>query len=219
MIRVLVADDQPLMQRALSIFIEGADDMEVVGLAADGSAAVTQSRALRPDVVLMDMQMPVMDGIEATRRVIEAHPSTKVIAVTTFSTEQYLLPALRAGASGFILKHVEPDELLEAVRAVHEGAGAISRQVTQNLIAAVRDAEAPARARALASGEELTGRELDVVRLLANGMSNAEIASALFVAEATVKSHLSRIMEKWQVRDRVQVLIRGAELGLVKVGV
>lgn len=218
MIRVVVADDQPLMQRALSIFVEAADDMEVVGLAADGAAVLKQVRALRPDIVLMDMQMPVLDGIEATRQIVTEMPETKVVAVTTFSTEQYLLPALRAGASGFILKHVEPDELLEAIRAVHEGTGAISRQVTHDLIAAVRETPSPAPRRQVLPGEDLTDRELDVVRELATGKSNAEIASSLFLAEATVKSHLGRVIEKWQVRDRVQVLVRGTELGLIKMG-
>lgn len=218
MIRVLVVDDQPLMQRALSIFVDGADDMEVVGVAADGRAATRQARALLPDIVLMDMQLPVLDGVEATRQLVAEQPASRVIAVTTFSTEQYLLPALRAGASGFILKHAEPEELLQAIRAVHQGAGAISPQVTHDLIAAVRDAPDRSPTRELEEDERLTERELDVVSELARGSSNAEIAGTLFLAEATVKSHLSRVMEKWHVRDRVQVLVRAAEVGLVKIG-
>lgn len=218
MIRVLIADDQALMQSALSIFIGDSDDMEVVGLATDGVAVLKQARALRPDIILMDMQMPVLDGVEATRQVVAALPETRVVAITTFSSEQYLLPALRAGASGFILKHAQPDELLDAIRAVHEGAGAISKQVTRDLIAAVRAAPDPSPARETLDGERLTDRELDVVRQLATGKSNAEIASTLYLAEATVKSHLGHVIEKWQVRDRVQVLVRGVELGFIKIG-
>ncbi|WP_288819302.1 response regulator transcription factor [uncultured Micrococcus sp.] len=223
MIRVLVADDQALMRTALEHFVSLADDLEVVGSASDGVEALAQAERLRPDVVLMDMQMPRMDGVEATARITEALPETSVLAITTFASEQYLVPALRAGAAGYLVKDAPPEDVVQAVRTVHAGEAAFSPAVARDLIDAATS-EAPhslARdagpAEPLAEHEQLTGRELDVVRELAQGRSNAEIARALFLGEATVKSHLGRVMDKWQVRDRVQVLLRAARAGLVEL--
>lgn len=219
MIRVLVADDQQLMRTALEHFVSLAEDMEVVGGAQDGQEALEQARALRPDVVIMDMQMPRMDGVEATAAITAELCETSVLAITTFSSEQYLVPALRAGAAGYLVKDAPPAEVVEAVRRVHAGEAAFSAAVAQDLIAAATSTEerGAGPAAPLAPHEELTARELDVVRELAQGRSNAEIAQALFLGEATVKSHMGRVMEKWQVRDRVQVLLRAARAGLVEL--
>ena len=221
MIRVLVADDQALMRTALEHFVAQAEDLEVVGSAADGVQALELARSCAPDVVLMDMQMPRMDGVEATARITAELPGTRVLAITTFSSEQYLVPALRAGATGYLVKDAPPAEVVEAIRRVHGGDAVFSAQVAHDLVTAA--AAAPEQSRGgplepLAEHERLTARELDVVRELAKGSSNAEIAAALFLAEATVKSHIGKVLEKWQVRDRVQVLIRAARAGLVELG-
>lgn len=222
MIRVLVADDQQLMRTALEHFVATTEDLEVAGSAADGEEAVAVARQVRPDVVLMDMQMPRLDGVGATARITAELPDTRVLAITTFSSEQYLVPALQAGASGYLVKDAPPSEVTEAVRRVHAGDVVFSPQVARDLIAAATSADArrPEQGpeEALAAHERLTERELDVVRELAHGSSNAEIAAALFVAEATVKTHMGKVMEKWQVRDRVQVLIKAARHGLVEIG-
>ncbi|GAB3042581.1 response regulator transcription factor [Sediminivirga luteola] len=217
MIKVLVADDQPLMREAMRIFVDRADDMTVVGEAGDGAVALTQVRTLRPDVVLMDMQMPVMDGVEATRQITEEFPETRVLAVTTFSSEQYLVPALRAGASGYLVKDAEPEEFVDGVRDIHAGAGAFSRGVARDLIEAVRATSRKRVMTRVAAHERLNDREQAIVDLLAQGKSNAEIGADLGLAEATVKANLGKIMAKWQVRDRVQVLIHAARLGLVDI--
>ena len=221
MIRVVVADDQTLMRTALEHFVAQADDMEVVGSAEDGLQALALARARTPDVVLMDMQMPRMDGVEATAHITAELPDTRVLAITTFSSEQYLVPALRAGAAGYLVKDAPPADVVDAIRRIHAGDTVFSARVAQDLVAAV--AAAPQEvsvgpAEPLAAHERLTERELDVVRELAKGSSNAEIARALFLAEATVKSHIGKVLEKWQVRDRVQVLIRAARAGLVELG-
>ena len=222
MIRVLVADDQQLMRTALEHFVATTQDLEVAGSAADGEEAVAVARQARPDVVLMDMQMPRLDGVEATARITAELPDTRVLAITTFSSEQYLVPALQAGASGYLVKDAPPSEVTDAIRRVHAGDVVFSPAVARDLIAAATSADArrPEHGpeQALADHERLTERELDVVRELALGSSNAEIAAALFVAEATVKTHMGNVMEKWQVRDRVQVLIKAARHGLVEIG-
>ena len=223
MITVMVVDDQELMRTALEHFVSLAEDMRTVPGAADGKAGLEVARTHRPDVILMDMQMPVMDGVAATEAVTAELPDTKVLAITTFSSEQYLVPALRAGAAGYLVKDAPPTEVVDAVRKVHAGDAVFSAGVARDLIDAVTTAGPEASASAepsepLAPHERLTARELDVVRELAHGSSNAEIASALFLAEATVKSHLGHVMEKWGVRDRVQVLIRAARAGLVEIG-
>jgi DNA-binding NarL/FixJ family response regulator len=218
-IEVLIVDDQPLMAKALKVFVDGSEGMTVVGEASNGAEAIRQTELLSPDVVVMDMQMPVMDGVEATRIITRDFPKTRVLAVTTFSSEQYLVPALRAGASGYLVKDAEPEEVVAAIRGVHEGNGVIAPQVASDLIDAVREVSTGPLQLGGHGEHGLTERELAVVLSLARGNSNSEIAAELFLAEATVKTHMGRIMDKWGVRDRVQVLIHAAQLGLVRIGV
>lgn len=217
-VRVLLADDDTLVRHALGFFVGEVDGLTVVGEAADGRVAVDMCATLRPDVVLMDMQMPVMDGITATREITTANPATKVLAVTTFSPHRHVVPALRAGASGYLLKDSEPEELVAAIRAVHEGGFVLSKDISGALVEAVRNATDPTPSAPLTTAEALTDRERDVVVLLAEGLTNGEIARRLCVSEATVKTHLGRVMVKWKCRDRVQVLIRAARAGVVRLG-
>lgn len=216
-IRVIIVDDESLVRAALRVFLESSEDFELVGEAENGADAVTLVRAVRPDVVLMDVQMPTMDGIEATRRLTQEFPGIKIVALTTFSAERVIVPMLSAGASGYLVKDTSPDRILDAARLAFEGGYVLSPRVAKELISSVESNEA-APARALGRDEELTEREHEVVALLAQGMSNAEIAAAMYVSEATVKSHLGRITAKWGVRDRIQVLIRAAQLRLVTIG-
>lgn len=213
-IRVLIADDESLVRRALTVFLSNAPDIEIVGEVTDGAAAVAAVMELGPDVVLMDLQMPGMGGVEATTQVTATSPQTRVLAVTTFGTIDSILPVLRAGASGYLLKDTEPDDIISAVRDVHAGHGALSPRVTQQLIASIHQTE-PDDTEPLTEAESLSDREVEAVRHLATGMSNAEIATAMFVSEATVKGHLSAVMRKWYARDRVQVLVRAARAGIV----
>lgn len=217
MIRVVVVDDESLVRAALRVFFESAPGFDVVGEAANGADAVALVRAVQPDVVLMDVQMPIMDGIEATRRLVREFPGLKIVALTTFSTERVVVPMLSAGASGFLVKDTAPERILDAARLAHNGGYVLSPRVAENLVTSIQANEQPA-ARQLGRDEALTDRELEVVTLLARGMSNAEIGAELFVSEGTVKSHLGRITSKWGVRDRIQVLIRAAELRLVSFG-
>lgn len=217
--KVLIVDDQQLMLRALRVFIDAEDDLVVVGEARNGRAAIEQCRALRPDLVVMDLQMPVLDGIEATRSITREHPEVKVLAVTTFHSEDWVIPALRAGAGGYVVKDSEPHEIVGAVRSVLAGEAAISRRVAATLVrSVVSDAEpAGPRPEEVAALEGLSEREREVVALLCEGRSNREIAAALFVSEPTVKSHLSHILAKMGVRDRVQVVIKAYRTGLVAI--
>lgn len=211
-IRVLIADDEALVRHALRMFVSHGEGMTVVGEVSDGIEAVNAVSTLAPDVVLMDLQMPRLSGIDATRTIVERHPSVRVIAVTTFSSERHVVPALRAGASGYLVKDTEPDAIVAAIRDVHAGVSVISPRITRELIATVR-ADVPT-----ATGVPviaLTERELSIVRLIAQGMSNAEIATTLHIAEPTVKSNLARVMQKWAVRDRVQTLIYAVTHGVV----
>ncbi|MEI3867525.1 response regulator transcription factor [Microbacterium sp. CCNWLW134] len=216
-LRVIIVDDEALMRHALAVFVRSAPDMEVVGEAADGAAAVHLCAELRPDAVLMDMQMPGVDGVEATRRIHEAFPEIRVIAVTTFSSVRYVVPALRAGASAYLVKDTDPDELVAAIRDVVDGSVVISPSVTTELISSIRDGAGPTTVESLADHEQLSDRERDVVVLLGRGMSNAEIAAELHLSEATVKTHLGNVMAKWGVRDRVQTLIRAARADIVRL--
>jgi DNA-binding NarL/FixJ family response regulator len=213
-LRVLIADDQPLMRAGFRTVLEAAGDIEVVGEAEDGRQAVESARALRPDVVLMDIRMPELDGIEATRQL----PTHKVLILTTFGLDEYIVEALRAGASGFILKDVPAAELVRAVRVVAAGDALLSPEVTRRLLDRVGrrlPAPVPAQRDALS---ELTEREREVLELLARGLSNAEIAGALVVGEATVKTHVSRVLAKLGLRDRVQAVVLAYEVGLISPG-
>ena len=219
MIRVLLVDDQPLVRAGFRMILSVEPDLEVVGEAADGDAALAAAERLDPDVVLMDVQMPGTDGITATRSVVE-RTRAAVVVLTTFDRDDYLFAALEAGASGFLLKNAEPEELVAAVRLVAEGQGLLDPAVTRRVIE--RFAARPARtARAdqqAALHEQLTAREREVLVLVAHGLSNAEIAASLFLGEATVKTHLSRVLLKLGLRDRVQAVVHAYESGLVSPG-
>ena len=246
-LRVLVVDDQPLMRSGFSMMLSAEDDIEVIGDAADGGAAIEACRRLRPDVVLMDVQMPGMDGIEATTRIVDEGLSS-VLILTTFDRDDYLFDALRAGAGGFLLKNSDPDDLVDGIRAVAHGHALLAPEVTRRVIekmtaspadsggAGLRDVAgegiagdglvvdtgAPTTHRAPAASsptlDALTAREREVLRNVARGLSNAEIAAELVVGEATVKSHVSACLSKLHVRDRVQAVVLAYEAGLVRPG-
>jgi DNA-binding NarL/FixJ family response regulator len=216
MIRVLLADDQELVRSGFRLILDLAEGIEVVGEAGDGQQAVRLAKELRPDVVLMDVRMPGLDGIEATRRLGQAGVEARVLVLTTFDLDEYVYAAVRAGASGFLLKDAPREQLVTAVRTVARGEALLSPAITQRLIERFLNRPTPARtAPALA---ELSARELEVLRLLARGMSNAEIAAALFVGEATVKTHVARVFAKLDLRDRVQAVVFAYESGLVEPG-
>ncbi|MBA3530183.1 MAG: response regulator transcription factor [Propionibacteriaceae bacterium] len=213
--RVLVADDQELVRAGFALILQKAG-MDVVGEAADGVEALTMARATRPDVVLMDVRMPRLDGIEATRRLLASTAEVKVLALTTFDLDEYVYAAVRAGASGFLLKDVSPDDLVHAVRVVVRGEAMLAPSLTRRLLDRFASAPLPGvLPPALAS---LTERELDVARLVARGMPNAAIGTELFLSEATVKTYVSRLLTKLDLRDRVQIAVLAYESGLVRVG-
>jgi len=213
-IRLLIADDQELIRTGFRLFLDGQPDMEVVGEAADGVEAVDLARSLRPDVVLLDIRMPRMDGVEATRR-IAGQDGPKVVVLTTFDLDEYIFGALRAGASAFLLKDASREHLLEAVRVARRGDALLSPSVTRRLVE--RFAALPEPAPPAPAGlDELTARERDVLDLVALGLSNAEIADRLVVGEATVKTHVARVLAKLDVRDRVQAVVLAHERGLVR---
>ncbi|MEU8157694.1 response regulator transcription factor [Micromonospora sp. NPDC048986] len=223
-VRVLLADDQHLVRTGFRVILEVEDDIEVVGEAADGERAVTMTRATRPDVVLMDVEMPGMDGLEATRQIVADGPGAPaVLILTTFDRDDYLFAALRAGASGFLLKNGTPEELIEAIRVLARGDGLLAPEITRRVISSfARPGDpsgtahrGPAAETALA---ELTPREREVLMLLAAGSSNAEIASAIHLGEATVKTHVSRVLAKLGLRDRVQAVVFAYENGVVRPG-
>ena len=213
-IRVLIADDQALVRNGFRNIVGATAGMELVGEAVDGAEAVAKAERLRPDVVVMDVQMPRLDGIEATRAIVAAAGERpRVLMLTTFGVEEYVYESLRAGASGFILKDAPADELMAAVRTVAAGKSLLAPEVTRLLI---EDFVARAPRRREAPGyDELTEREREVLRLLTDGMSNAEIAASLVLSEATIKTHVAQVLRKLGVRDRVQAVIYAYESGLV----
>jgi DNA-binding NarL/FixJ family response regulator len=215
-IRVLLADDQELVRSGFRLILELADGIEVVGEAADGREAVRLAKELQPDVVLMDVRMPELDGIEAIRRLRQAGVDAHVLVLTTLDLDEYVYAAMRAGASGFLLKDAPREQLVTAVRTVARGEALLAPTVTKRLIERFVDRPAPTEAApALA---ELSARELEVLQLLARGLSNAEIADELVIGEATVKTHVARILRKLDVRDRVQAVVIAYESGVVEPG-
>ena len=216
-IRLVVADDQALIRSGITMILEAAHDLEIVGEADNGAGAVDAVRRLRPDVVLMDIRMPGMDGIEATRELARSGSPTRVLMLTTFDQDEHVFDALQAGASGFLLKSSPPDRLVDAIRLAVEGETLFSPAVTRRLVEHYTRRPRPSEG-APASLSGLTERELEVLRELANGHSNAEIASALYLSVATVKSHVTRILSKLDLRDRVQAVIAAYETGLVQPG-
>jgi len=216
-IRVLIVDDQALVRAGFRMILEAQPDLEVVGEAGDGSAAIDAVRTLRPDVVLMDVRMPGVDGIEATRRLTEAGVPGKIVILTTYDLDEYVFDALAAGASGFLLKHVPPEELVRGVRVAASGEALLAPSITKRLIEEFAKQRAPVRA----SGTDLkrlTDREREVLTLLGRGLSNPEIAKELKVGEATVKTHVAHVLDKLELRDRVQAVIFAYEIGLIKPG-
>jgi DNA-binding NarL/FixJ family response regulator len=215
-IRILVADDQELVRAGLQMVLEAEEDFEIVGEAADGTEAVELARLKKPDVVLMDVRMPGVDGIEATRRLAQSEIAdrVRVLILTTFDLDEYVYAALRAGASGFLLKDAPPDQLAQAIRIVASGNALLAPSVTRRLIdefarsAAPEDADIPL--------DSLTEREQEVLKLVAQGLSNAEIAAELIVEETTVKTHVRHVLQKLGLRDRVQAVVAAYEAGLVR---
>jgi DNA-binding NarL/FixJ family response regulator len=216
MIRVLVADDQPLMRTAYDMTLRAEGDIELVGAAADGHEALEQARRLRPDVILMDVRMPVLDGVEATRVLGTEDPAIKVLILTTFDIDEYVVEALRAGASGFLLKDVRPEELVEAIRIVARGDALLAPSVTRRLLEAVAPSLEPVRPRRAEVLATLTESELRVLALVGRGLSNDEIAAELFVAETTVRTHLRHILDKLSLRNRVQAVVFAYDTGVVQ---
>lgn len=216
--RVLVIDDQPLMLEALKSFFSAEPGFEVIGTAANGREAVDRCVASDPDVVLMDMKMPVLDGIEATREITSRCPRSKVLALTTFSTLEFVVPALRAGAAGYLVKDARPEEIVTAVHQVLDNEIALSPAIARALADNVISAPDPQQQRTTDDGLRslLTDREMETVSLLAQGLSNREIAEQMFVSEGSVKAYLGRVCEKFGVRDRVQALIKAYQSGLVE---
>ena len=215
--KILLVDDQPLLLMGFRLILEGEPDFSIVGEAQDGNQAVRMVRELEPDVVLMDVRMPVMDGIEATRNIVGSGSSARVIILTTFDLDEYAFAGLQAGASAFLLKNVAPGELVQAVRVVASGEAVVAPRVTQRLLENFVRSKQPVAA-SDGSAEGLTSREVEVVRALAEGLSNAEIAGHFFLSEATVKTHVRRILTKLDLRDRVQVVVWAYETGVVVPG-
>jgi DNA-binding NarL/FixJ family response regulator len=219
-IRVAVADDQALVRSGFAVLLRSADDIDVVGEAANGVEAVELVGREKPDVILMDIRMPEMDGLEATRLITttEATSSTNVLILTTFDLDEYVYEALRAGASGFLLKDTLPDDLLGAVRVIAEGEALIAPKVTRRLIEQFVQSATPSNAQPTPGLDTLTERELEVLTAVSHGLSNAEIAEQLFMSHATAKTHVSRLLTKLYARDRAQLVMIAYESGVVSPG-
>jgi DNA-binding NarL/FixJ family response regulator len=215
MIKVLLADDQDLVRAGFRMILETQPDIEVVGEASDGVEAVTATRRVQPDVVLMDIRMPKLDGLQATSQLMAAGSATRVLILTTFDLDEYIYQALATGASGFLLKNAPPEQLISAVRVVAAGDALLSPSITRRVIEQFARFPPPGGTDALAG---LTAREREVLTLVARGLSNAEIAAELFVSDATVKTHVAHLLAKLQLRDRVQAVVLAYESGLVRPG-
>jgi DNA-binding NarL/FixJ family response regulator len=218
MTSVLIADDQALVRVGLRKILEAEPGLKVVGEAEDGQDAVFETRRLGPDIVLMDIRMPVLDGIEATRRIAATSPATRVVILTTFGLDTYVYNALQAGASGFMLKDAPPEEIVAAVRIVASGEALLAPSVTRSVIEEFVRREEPREQPAPVAVQDLTPREREVLDLLAQGLSNPEICGRLVISEATAKTHVARILQKLGLRDRVQAVIYAYESGLVRPG-
>lgn len=216
-IRILIVDDQRLMREGLRMLLEMESDFEVVGEAADGQAAVDACARLTPDIVLMDIRMPGLDGVEATRRILQGNPSARVIILTTFDDDQYVFEGLRAGALGYLLKDLSGEELARAIRTVAQGGALVEPSVARKVFAefALLKSRAHEAGQSGTPAEPLSEREIEVLRLIAAGMSNREIARQLFLAEGTVKNYVSSLLCKIGAHDRAQAAVRGRELGLI----
>jgi DNA-binding NarL/FixJ family response regulator len=216
-VRVVLVDDQALIRTGFKMILESEDDIEVVGEASDGEQAITMTRSVRPDVVLMDVQMPTMDGLEATGRIVrDANVPSRIVILTTFERDDYVFEALRAGASGFLLKNAPSEELVHAVRVVAAGDALLAPSVTRKVIEGF--VRRPAHRSNEVELRRLTERETEILQLLATGKSNSELAAHLFVGEGTVKSHVSSVLTKLGLRDRMQAVIFAYESGLIEPG-
>jgi DNA-binding NarL/FixJ family response regulator len=214
-IRVLVADDQDVVRHGICRILDGEGDVEVVGQARDGAAAVDQARRTTPDVALLDIRMPVLDGLSAARRILADLPETRVVILTTFDLDEYVYEALRLGAAGFLLKDAPADDIVRAVRVVADGEAMIAPTTTRRLIEEFAQHRPPPSASAL---DALTEREREVLRAMAGGLNNAEVGAQLFISEGTVRTHVNRILAKLQLRDRLQAVVLAYEAGLVRPG-
>ena len=212
-IRVLIADDQPLVRSGFRMILDEREDIELVGEAEDGEQAVALAREFDPDVILMDVRMPSLDGVEATRRLVDANTRARILVLTTFDLDEYVYAAIRAGASGFLLKDVQPNDLVDAIRVVAAGNSLFGPAATHRLVSRFAENAPPTR-----SLDTLTDREREILRLLATGLSNAELARELHLSETTVKTHVSAVFRKLSVRDRVQAVIAAYDAGLVRPG-
>ncbi len=217
-IRVLIVDDQILVRTGFKMILQAQPDIHVVGEAGDGEQALGLVRTLKPDVVLMDIRMPGMDGIEATRQITSERLPTRVVILTTYDLDEYVFDALAAGASGFLLKHVPPEDLVQGVRVTAAGEALLAPSVTRRLIEEFAK-QRPSSHAPTDQLQALTERELEVLRLLSRGLSNGEIATELHVGEATVKTHVAHLLDKLELRDRIQAVIYAYEVGLIKPGV
>jgi DNA-binding NarL/FixJ family response regulator len=216
-IRVVIADDQQLVRAGFTMILDAEGDIDVVGEASDGRQAVSEVRRLRPDVVLMDIRMPELDGIEATRQLAVSEDAPRILILTTFDLDEYVYEALRAGASGFLLKDTPPEQLVDAIRVVAGGDSLLSPSVTKRVIEEFVAKKRPAQTKPRGL-DELTAREHEVLMLVARGLSNAEIARELWVSETTVKTHVARMLMKLGIRDRVQAVVLAYEAGVVEPG-